>query len=91
MYMDDLTNYAHVATLDALRAMIFRKDRRGRTLASVDIRTTFLQSDPYGPHERARYIKMKDPLNGEWLYYRLITPMYGQRPAPRKWGDTLAH
>ena len=88
--MDDWTHYAHVATLDALRAMIFRKDRRGRTLASVDIRTAFLQSDPYGPHERARYIKVKDPFNGEWLYYRLITPMYGQRSAPRRWEDTLA-
>ena len=71
--MDDWTNYANVATLDALRAMIFRKGKRGRTLAPVNIRTAFLQSDPYGPHERARYIKVKDPFNGEWLYYRLIT------------------
>ena len=70
--------------------MIFRKDRKGRSLASIDIKTAFLQSKPYGAHERARYIKVKHPLSGEWLYYRLLTPMYGQRSAPRRWEDTLA-
>ena len=70
--------------------MIFRHDRKSRTLASVDIRTAFLQSELYGPNERARYIKVKDPLSGEWLYFRLLGPMYGQRSAPRRWEDTLA-
>ena len=88
--MDDWINYAHVATLDAFRTMIFRSDRRHRTLASVDIRTAFLQSDPYGPTEPARYIKVKCPATGVWLYFRLLAPMYGQRSAPRGWGGTLA-
>ena len=88
--LDDWTNHAHVATLDAFRSMIFRHDRKSRTLASVDIRTAFLQSELYGPNERARYIKVKDPFSGEWLYFRLLGPMYGQRSAPRRWEDTLA-
>ena len=91
MYTGDWTNYAHDATLDALPAMIFKKCRRGRTLASVEIRTTFLQSGPYGaPHERAQYIKVKDSFNGKWLYYRLTLPMYGHRSALCRWEGTLA-
>ena len=88
--LDDWTNYAHVATLDSVRSMVFRRDRHKRTLASIDIKTAFLQSIPYGPNEKPRYIKLKDPNTGKMLYFRLITPMYGQRSAPRRWEDTLA-
>ena len=88
--LDDWTNYAHVATLNALRTLIFRADRPRRTLATVDIKTAFLQSDPYGPDEPARYIKVRHPFNHQWLYYRIHGPMYGQRSAPRRWEDTLA-
>lgn len=88
--LDDWTNYAHVATLDAVRTLIFRRDRHLRTLASVDIKTAFLQSKPYEKCEKARYIKLRDPFTGKVHYYRLITPMYGQRSAPRRWEDTLA-
>lgn len=89
--LDDFSNRSHVASLDALRAFVFRYDRGSRKMMSVDIRTAFLQSDKYDIHERPRYIKVVNPLDPtQILYARLISPMYGQRSAPRRWEDTLA-
>jgi hypothetical protein len=88
--LDDWTNYAHVATLNSLRSIVFQAKRRRHGLASVDIKTAFLQSTPYHSSERPKYIKLKHPITGEWIYFRLRTPMYGLRSSPRRWEDTLA-
>ena len=87
---DDFSNYAHVASLVAFRALIFRHDRRHRTLGAIDITTAFLQSDKYGAHEARRYISLKNPRTGTLEFFLLNTPMYGQRSAPIRWENTLA-
>ena len=89
--LDDFSNRSHVASLESLRALLFRHDRGSRTIATIDIRTAFLQSDNYDPHEQARYIKASNPMEPTKLIFaRLLSPMYGQRSAPRRWEDTLA-
>lgn len=89
--LDDFTNRSHVASIEALRALLFKHDRGSKTLATIDIRTAFLQSHDYDPHEKHRYVKVINPFDPtKVLYARLLSPMYGQRSAPRRWEDTLA-
>lgn len=87
---DDFNLYAHTASLTAFRTLCFRRDRRDRTLAVIDIITAFLQSHRYDVNEPARWIKLKDPRDGKWQYYRLLGPIYGQRSAPVRWEETFA-
>ena len=89
---DDPSNHSHVATLNSVRCCVFRGDRRARTLASVDIRTAFLQSDRYQGNDWARYIKVRDISKlseHTYKYYLLLGPMYGQRSAPIRWENTV--
>ena len=89
--LDDFSNRSHVASLEALRALLFRHDRGSRTMAAIDIRTAFLQSDKYDQYEKPRYVKVVNPMDPtKVIYARLLSPMYGQRSAPRRWEDTLA-
>ena len=89
--LDDFSNYANVATLNAVRCCIFRHDRRRCTLATVDICTAFLQSNKYEPDEPQRWITVRDPTQTKkTLLFELMGPMYGQRSAPVRWQTTLA-
>lgn len=88
--LDDISNHSHVATCEALRMLAFRSDRKRRVLASLDVKTAFLQSNKYKPEEPPRWIKVLDIVTGKWKYYRLLGPMYGQRSAPIRWEHTLA-
>lgn len=59
-------------------------------MGAIDITTAFLQSDPYGPDEPQRFIKLRNPRTQKLEYYLLLTPMYGQRSAPVRWENTIA-
>lgn len=82
--------YAHVAEVKAIRATLLRRRRRGRKLAIKDVTTAFLQSIPY-PDGKKKYIKFKNPITGEWMWFEQSGPIYGENSAPSMWGEkTLA-
>ena len=86
----DFNYYAHVAKLITVRAHILRGDKKHRTIATVDIKTAFLMSHDYTKDEPVRYVKFREPLEGNQLrYYRLKGPLYGQKSAPIRWEETL--
>ena len=82
--------YAHVAEVEAIRALILRPNRGTRRLAIKDVRTAFLQSIPY-PDGKVKHLKVLNPLTKEWMYFIQYGPIYGENSAPVMWGeDTLA-
>jgi hypothetical protein len=81
--------YAHVAKLTSIRAALFRYKRGTRRLAVKDVKTAFLQSDPY-PEGTVKYVCFKDPLTLQWKYYRQSGPIYGEASAPVRWEATIA-
>jgi hypothetical protein len=85
----DFNYYAHVAKLTSVRALLFRYKRGTRRVALKDIKTAFLQSDPY-PEGTVKYICFKNPLTQKWEYFRQSGPIYGEASAPRRFADTLA-
>ena len=85
----DFNYYAHVAQLTSVRASLFRYKRGTRRVALQDVRTAFLQSDPYPPGT-VKYICFKNPLTLKWEYYRQSAPIYGEASAPKRWEDTIA-
>jgi hypothetical protein len=85
----DFNYYAHVAKLISMRSALFRPRRRNRRLAVKDISTAFLQSHPY-PDGQKKFLKMKNPVTGEWEYFEQSGPIYGEASAPVRWEDTIA-
>ena len=84
----DFNYYAHVAQLTSVRASLFRYKRGTRRVAIKDVRTAFLQSDPY-PEGTVKYICFKNPLTQKWEYFRQSGPIYGEASAPVRWEQTI--
>ena len=85
----DFQYYSHVCELQSVRASVLRPNRRNRRLAQVDISTAFLQSNKYGPDEPKKYLKFKNPISGQWQFYRQLGPIYGENSAPVRWENTI--
>ena len=85
----DFNYYSNVASLESIRASLFRHRRADRRIAIQDISTAFLQSRPYGPGIY-KYLHFKNPITGEVEYYRQSGPIYGESSAPTRWEETLA-
>ena len=43
----------------------------------------------FGPNEPHRYLKLKDPLAGQWRYFRKLGNLYGSASAGKRWELTL--
>ena len=83
-------NYsAHVAKLKTVRTVIFRPNRGDRRLALKDVRVAFLQANKY-PFGIVKYIAFRNPLTGQWHYYRQSGPIYGEKSAPVRWEETIS-
>jgi hypothetical protein len=85
----DFNYYAHVAKLTQIRASLFRNNRGNRRIAVKDVSTAFLQSDKY-PEGIVKYLKMKNPVNGQWEYWQQLGPIYGESSAPARWEGTIS-
>jgi len=82
--------YAHVAEMKAARVVVLRPGRGSRQLALKDVTTAFLQSIKY-PDGKVKYVKFKNPITGEWMFFEQCGPTYGENSAPVMWGEhTLA-
>ena len=86
----DMSYYAHVASLPVVRAMLMRAGRSRRRLASLDIKTAFLQTTQFGEDEPYKYMVIWNPFTEAWEYYRLLAPLYGMKSAPVRWEQTLS-
>ena len=86
---DELTD-APTATKEALRLVAFLAAQKKWSIASIDIRTAFLQSDVRSPNEPAIGIipppEAEVPSGTIWF---LKKSMYGLRSAPKSWYMTL--
>ena len=65
----DFNYYAHVAKLVTIRSILCRYKRGTRRIAVKDVKTAFLQSDPY-PEGTVKYICFKHPITKEVIHYR---------------------
>ena len=54
--------------------------------------TAFLQAFGYRVTDPGlyKYLKVKNPLTGEWEYYEQSGPIYGEASAPIRWENTVA-
>ena len=37
-----------------------------------------------------KYVKFKNPITGEMMYFKQFGPLYGEKSAPMEWEDTIA-
>jgi hypothetical protein len=58
--------------------------------AIIDITTAFLQSTKY-PEGKVKYVKFKNPITGEMMYFKQFGPLYGEKSAPMEWKTPLHH
>jgi hypothetical protein len=79
--------YSSVARLDSIRMAMFRARRGTRCIASKDVSVAFLQS--FGYDGFVKYICFRDPITGQWEYFRQSGPIYGEASAPVRWEDTF--
>ena len=84
----DFNYYAHVAKLLTVRSSIFRANRGARRIAVKDVSTAFLQSFKYDGF--TKWLKYRDPITKQVVYYRQHGSIYGEASAPVRWFDTIA-
>ena len=82
---DNFIYYSHVAKFDTVRISLFRPKRGTRCVGIKDVSVAFLQSHKYEGF--VKYICLKDPITGEWEYYRQSGPIYGEA-AVGQFGDS---
>ena len=79
--------YSSVAKLHSARATLFRPYRRNRRICVVDVATAYLQA--HGFEGFIKYICFKNPITGEWEYYRQYGPIYGEKSSAVRWERTI--
>ena len=42
-----------------------------------------------GPDEPKKYLKFKNPISGQWQFYRQLGPIHGENSAPVRWENTI--
>ena len=83
--------FARVADLVSIRCAFFRPDRNKRRIMTLDVSHAFLQSAKFAPSDPPRFIKFRNPITKETLYFLQDGPIYGSGSAPARWQNmTLA-
>lgn len=91
-------NYAaNVCEFAAVRNLLFaprqdpsklsKKHGKGNDadiIASCDKAVAYTQADMFGPTEPHRYLKVKDPITGQWQYFRQLGNFYGSASAGKR-------
>jgi hypothetical protein len=83
------SNVTPVASMSAIRTLVFMGGNRDDVLSSIDVSVAFLQADAYKPGEPDRYVEYKPYAGGRAYLFKLLGPIYGQRSAPRAWYKTV--
>ena len=78
-----------VASMSAVRALMFMGGPENEVLASGDVSTAFLKADEYAPGDKPRYVTWKEYKGAVVKVWRLKGCLYGQRDSPRRWYDTI--
>jgi hypothetical protein len=86
---DGFNYYSSVVKLSAVRIALTRRRSRSRVTGIKDVSTAFLQSHGY-PEGTVKFIVFKNPVTGEWEYYKQSGPIYGEASAPVRWEQTIA-
>ena len=87
----DFNYFARVADLVSIRCAFFRPDRNKRRIMTLDVSHAFLQSAKFDPSDPPRFIKFRNPVTKETLYFLQDGPIYGSGSAPARWQNmTLA-
>ena len=85
----DFNYYSNVVKLDAVRLAMFKRRKHGRIMGIKDVSTAFLQSNKYGGGQY-KIVCFRNPLTGEWMYFKQYGPIYGEASAPVRWETTIA-
>ena len=82
------TYTGHVVSPISVRSAL-ANHKEGNMIAIIDVSTAFLQSTKY-PEGKVKYVKFKNPITGEMMYFKQFGPLYGEKSAPMEWEDTIA-
>jgi hypothetical protein len=82
------TYTGHVVSPISVRSAL-ANHKQGNMIAVNDIATAFLQSKKY-PEGQVKYVKFKNPITGEMMYFKQFGPLYCEKSAPMEWEDTIA-
>ena len=83
------SNVTPVASMSAIRTLVFMGGNHDDILSSIDVSVAFLQADAYKPGETERFVEYKPYAGGRAYLFKLLGPIYGQRSAPRAWYKTV--
>jgi hypothetical protein len=86
---DGFNYYSSVVKLSAVRIALTRRRTRSRVTGIKDVSTAFLQAHGF-PKGTVKFIVFKNPVTGDWEYYRQSGPIYGEASAPVRWEQTIA-
>ena len=76
-------------SLEEVQPLTIANHKEGNMIAIIDVSTAFLQSNKF-PEGKVKYVKFKNPITGETMYFKQFGPLYGEKSAPREWEDTIA-
>ena len=80
---------AHVVSREALNILLATHNPSKYTLASLDVATAFLQSNPF-TEGQVKYCKYTNPISNQLVYCMQFGPLYGERSAPIRWEETIS-
>ena len=80
---------APVASLAAVRMLLFMAGPEGEVIASGDISKAFLKSDEYPKDAEPRWVIFRMYKGGPEHVWRLKGPLYGSRDSPKLWHQTF--
>ena len=81
--------YARVVSLTSVRIALGGFNASDECMAFIDISTAFLQTDRYD-ETVIKYVKLKNPITGETIYFKQLGSLYGETSAPALWERTIA-
>ena len=78
-----------VASMSAVRILLFMGGEEYDVIASGDITKAFLKADDYGPEEEDRFVTFREYRGGPQHVWRLKGPLYGSKDSPYRWWDSF--
>ena len=76
---------ADVIPIYAVRTLLAAHNSKIHCIGILDVATAFLQTGQFKAGTPKRYVKMKDPRTGTWMYFRQLAHIYGEVDAPKEW------
>ena len=95
-FLETLSQYgsktdAPVASLTAMRMLLFMGGEEGDVIASGDIAGAFLAADDYPEGAEPRFVSFREYRGGPVHVWRLKGPLYGSKDSPYKWWESFCN